>query len=249
MSATTTQSSGVTSVSYSFVLKWTLKAKALNELYKNSGATGVRSDLYQFKTAKDLRFYLEIDNDILDGFSIYIKGSKMWSFELVYAFLVSKERACGLETSHRLSFLNSYSPTHVSDEEDVAIHCVVNACPARPASSAKKVDLSLMECQNTVNFEGVEDITYPSNYTNEMVIDFIRKGDIPNFNIDQAIKIISETNEHKCETLRILSLEYLMNNITAQSIRKISKAAIDFGLPVLERKCLQQIANGRLQIR
>ncbi|CAL1282823.1 unnamed protein product [Larinioides sclopetarius] len=239
MSDTTSQNSSVTSISFRFVLKWTLKAKDLDYIRNNSDAPSLRSDLYQFKTVKGLRFYLELDftNSIFHhGFLLRVIGSP-WCFELDYAFIVDKERAYELKQSKPLSFLSSYhlpSP----DDEDVTIHCVVNVCPAHPASSAVEVDVSLNECQNTVDIESMPDIIYPNNYSDEMVINFIRKGDIPDFTVNKAIKIIRDTEQHKCETLRIICIEYLMQNISAHSISQISKLALDYGLTHLKKKML-----------
>ncbi|GBN23698.1 hypothetical protein AVEN_113198-1 [Araneus ventricosus] len=256
MSSATSQSSSVASVSYNFVLKWSLKGKKLKDLrQESSNLSVIRSDMYQFKSAKDLGFYLEIAKSSY-AYNINIKGSKTWSFELVYAFLVSKERAFQLKASPQLSFLSSFYDLiygvmvysrFLPDEEDVTVHCVVIADPVHQAPSTKEDDLSLKEGQNIVDIEGRPMFALPESYTNKMVIDFIRRGDVPNLDIDKAIQIIRETKEHKCEVLKILCVEYLMGNITTKSIRQISRAAIDIGLPVLERSCMEKIADGSIQ--
>ncbi|GBN23705.1 hypothetical protein AVEN_113203-1 [Araneus ventricosus] len=250
MSSTTTQSSGVTSVSYSFVLKWTLKAKQLKDLGNSSGASVIRSDLYQLKTTKNLRFYLEIEKPKkFNGDWATVKGSKMWSFKLAYAFSFSKDKAFKLKESPKLSFLDWFATNHVLDEENVTIHCVVVALPVHPAPSVKEDDLFLMKCQNSVDFEDMPNFTLPSGYTNEMVIEFIRQGELPDLTVGKAIEIIGQTKVHNCEVLKILCAEYLMNNITPQNFRQISRAAMDYALPLLERKCLKKITDGYNEIR
>ncbi|CAL1264063.1 unnamed protein product [Larinioides sclopetarius] len=254
MSSETIKSSYVTSVSYRFVLKWILKGKELKKPSKDmANASVIRSDLYLFKAAKDLRFYLEIDKSHY-YYYIRIKGSQMWSFELAYAFLVNKETAFKLEaSSNQLSFLSSCQYSNISDEEDVQIHYLVIADLDNRSSSEEydleEDDLSLKEDQNTVDIEGRPDIALPGYYTNKMVIDFIRRGDIPNFDISNAIEIISEMKKHNCEVLKILSVQYLMQNITSKSVRQISRAAINYNLPVLERACLEKIANGTIETK
>ncbi|GBN61558.1 hypothetical protein AVEN_223145-1 [Araneus ventricosus] len=249
MSSESTRSSYVTSVSYRFVLKWILKGKDLKNPSQNTANASVkRSDLYLFKAAKDLRFYLEIDKSRYD-YAISIKGSKMWSFELAYAFHASKEKAFYLNASNQLSFLPSYLYSNILDEEDVPMHCVVIADPVLPSSSTKEDDLSPKEGQNTVDIESRPDITLPGDYTDKMVIDFIRRGDIPKFDVSKAIQIIREMEKHKCEVLKILCVQYLSQNITSQNLRQISRAAIDCGLPFLERACMEKIANGYIQTK
>ncbi|GBM73387.1 hypothetical protein AVEN_163189-1 [Araneus ventricosus] len=247
MSSTTTRSSGVMSISYSFLLHWTLKAKQLNDLGNSSDFSVVRSDLYQFKTTKDfLRFYLEIGKPD-DYCDISVKGSKMWSFKLAFPFLVSKERAFGLYKCE-LNYLSLFKTSSVPDEEDVTIYCVLNAFPVYPVSSAKEDDICPMEDQKTVDFEGMRDITLPENSTNEMVVDFIQRGYAKHLTVDKAIKIIGESKESRCEVLKILCVEYLLHSINISNMKKISKAAIDYGLPLLERRCLEKIANGDFKV-
>ncbi|GBO31018.1 hypothetical protein AVEN_173627-1 [Araneus ventricosus] len=249
-------SSHATSVSYHFVLKWILKGKDLKNPPKNAAnASVIRSDLYLFKAAKDLRFYLEIEKSRYN-YAIRIKGSKMWSFELAYAFFVSKEKAFYLNASNQLSFLPSCRSSNILDEEDVPIHCVVIVDRVLPSSSTEEDDLSTEEDdlspkdgQNTVDIGGTPDITLAGDYMDKMVIDFIRRGDIPNFDVSKAIQIIHELKKYKCEVLKILCVQYLMENITSQTLRQISRAAIDCGLPFLERACMEKIANGYIQTK
>ncbi|GBN23706.1 hypothetical protein AVEN_113204-1 [Araneus ventricosus] len=248
MSSISAQSSRVTSVSYSFVLQWTLKGKELKDLSEEGSDTSlIRSDLYHLKTAKDLRFYLEIGKSIFSHYETSIKGTKMWSFKVPYIFLMSKGRAFSLKSTNKLSFLTSFEKSSTSDEDDVEIYCAVYACSAHPAPSAKEDDLSLMEGQNTVDLEGTPDISLPDKYTNENVVDFILRGDIPDFNTNLAIDIIRESKEHKCEALKILCVEYLMKNITARSLSEILRVAIDYDLPLLERACTKKIVNGHFE--
>ncbi|CAL1284282.1 unnamed protein product [Larinioides sclopetarius] len=249
MSFETTPSSDITYVSYSFVLSWTLRGKEFKSLSRDiKNPEVIRSDLYQFKNDPELRFFLELGwSRYCEKFNISIKGSKMWSFELAYAFLVIKEKAFTLKASPQLSFLTPCSRRIFSDEDNVPIHCVVIADPVHPAPSAEQDDVCLMEDQNIINIEGRSDITLPEDYSSEMVINFIRRGKVPDIDVKKAIQIIRETSEHKCEILKIICVEYLMRNITAESVREISRAAIDYQLPVLERTCMEKIANGYIK--
>ncbi|GBN36319.1 hypothetical protein AVEN_98354-1 [Araneus ventricosus] len=252
MSSTTDVSSDLVPFSHSFVLKWTLKGQQLIDLEAGSNASVIRSDVYQFKFAKDLRFYLEIRkpgqyhwyNDWAS-----IKGSKMWSFKLSYAFLISKERAYKLKASPQLSFIGTFYSSYVSGEEDVAVHSVVIACPVHPDPSAKEDEVILQKDQNTVGIEGIPNFSFPSNYTNEIAIDFIRRGDVPNFTADMAIILIGETEVHKSEVLKILCTEYLEENITARNFKEILQAALKHDLRRLERICMVKITSGNIQIQ
>ncbi|GBN36322.1 hypothetical protein AVEN_98356-1 [Araneus ventricosus] len=248
MSSTTTQNCNVVSFSYTFVLKWTLKGKKFSDLRSSKDAEDViRSDLYQFKTAKDLHFYLEISKPSYDN-NARIKGSEMWSFKLVYAFLIVKDRAYQLKKSDQLSFLSLYYASSDADEEDVAVHFLVNACPVHPAPTAKEDEVILQKDQKMVDIESMPNFTIPSDCTNQIVIDFILRGDIPNFEHYMAIEIIEESKKHMCEVLKILCTEYLMNNITADRLRRILQAAVKNDLRLLERKCVEKITSGYIQI-
>ncbi|GBM73389.1 hypothetical protein AVEN_163191-1 [Araneus ventricosus] len=246
MSSATTQSSSIISASYiySLILKWTLKAKQLNDLReKSSDASVIKSELYEFKTVKDFSICLEIGKPN-SNYDINIKGSEAWSFELVYAFLVSKDGAFGLKKSKQLSFLDPFRPSHVSDEEAVTIHCAVSASYGHAVSSHQPNDICKMEGQSMMHFKSMPETTLPSDYANEMIIDFIRKGVLPDLTVGKAIEIIGQTKFHNCEVLKILCLQYLRKNIKAKTLTQILRAAMDLDLPLLERICVKQIADG-----
>ncbi|KAF8777347.1 hypothetical protein HNY73_014217 [Argiope bruennichi] len=243
------QNSRFTSVSHNFAFQWILNKKELETIsQKNASATTIQSDLYELKAFKDLRFYLEIQLT-RRAYSVNIKGSKKWLLKLDYAFVVSKENVFTLKELNQLSFVKNFYFATISEEENVNIHCMVTASPVHPDSTTNEEKLILKEGQKLIDFEGTSCNTLPSTYTYEPVIDFILKGTIPNFTIKSAVNILAGMEEHKCELLKILCVKYLMNNITAESLREILKAAVDYRLPHLERECVNKITSGFFQIK
>ncbi|GBM82730.1 hypothetical protein AVEN_183170-1 [Araneus ventricosus] len=60
-------------------------------------------------------------------------------------------------------------------------------------------------------------------------------GEIPDFTVDYAEKLI--INKTTNGALKILALEYLLKNLSAQNVSRILKVAVYEGITVLQTQC------------
>ncbi|GBM82727.1 hypothetical protein AVEN_183167-1 [Araneus ventricosus] len=227
------ESTGISSVRHNIAFQWNLKKKEISrhsfQDHRIEPERLVRSNTYRLKDIKDMFFFLELD----DHSWLYIKGHSRWSFQLTYAFAVVKDRAFSVKRFKKLEFLKRLDLSYLGGEEEIAYHCMILAQPAVVSKGAEPdlqdIDDEKLK-QRYVEFEGTVDSDHRFD------------GEIPDFTVDMAKQMMPKYKNTN-RVLKILALEYLMKNLTAQNLSGVLEIAVDEGITVLQKQCVDFLTS------
>ncbi|GBM82732.1 hypothetical protein AVEN_183171-1 [Araneus ventricosus] len=221
----------ISSIRHNIGFQWNLKVK---EILMCSFSTGfgtlveIQSSTYRLKDIKDLFFSLVLYN--FPRPDILVKGNRKWSLQLTYAFAVVKERAFLVGKFKKLEFLDFLQLDRVDSEEVVEFHCMISAQSILISDFAgpQKAMEPMTTEQRHVDYEYILCSKF-----DEWNSKF--DGEIPDFTVDYAEKLIIDKTANRI--LKILAMEYLMKNLSAQNVSRILKVAVDEGITVLQKQC------------
>ncbi|GBM73390.1 hypothetical protein AVEN_163192-1 [Araneus ventricosus] len=223
----------VNSIRHIIGLQWNLKVKDI--LPDSTAQEGynpfdvpektIRSALCRIKGMEDSIFHLELTSQL----NVLAKGHRRWSYQLIYAFAVVKDRAFLVKETNKLKFLDLLKLDHLDSVEEVSFHCMVLVGP--PAADSTSADPDLADNNEGLAAEGqvcacLEVVRHP---------DCKFDGEIPEFTVDKAKELI--TKESTNSVLKVLAMEYLIKSIKVENVSSILKFAIDQDLKVLQKQC------------
>ncbi|CAL1282829.1 unnamed protein product [Larinioides sclopetarius] len=221
-------------------LQWNLKVKDfLPELLQDTTSENSDSLLEipektigkiqcRIKSLDNLIFSLELTSEL----NLFVKGHRSWSYEIIYAFAVVKDRAFLVKYYDKIQFLLNLKLSHLDSAEEVTFHCMILVGPPLVDLNPAEADLGNDEAIEGPVCVKVEEIEHP-------LCKF--DGEIPDFTIDNATELIA--NESTNSVLKILAMEYLMKNTEADNVSNILKIAVDEDLKSLMKHCSEFLSE------